>query len=72
MLLSLKKFLDKEAALNLFKHSQNKEMKVNNNETIDQRSLSPNNNVRKRKEKKKQPVYSDPYTNNELQKSSFT
>jgi len=60
---------DKEAALNLFKHSQNKEMKVNNNETIDQRSLSPNNNVRKRKEKKKQPVYSDPYTNNELQKS---
>ena len=49
MLLSLKKFLDKEAALNLFKHSQNKEMKVNNNETIDQRSLSPNNNVRNRK-----------------------
>lgn len=48
-------------------------MKVNEGEmreTIDQRSLSPINNVRKRKEKKKQPVYSDPYTNNELQKSS--
>jgi len=59
---------DKEAALNLFKHSENRERKLNKKLTPYQKSMSPDKNVCKRKEKKKQAVYSDLSTNDVLPK----
>merc|ERR1712096_553273 len=59
---------DKEAALNLFKHNENRERKLNKKLTPYQKSMSPDKNVCKRKEKKKQAVYSDLSTNDVLPK----
>jgi len=59
---------DKEAALNIFKQSGKKEKKFEKNNKSYQKSLSHGKNVRKRKEKKKQEMYSTPSTNDILQK----